>query len=514
MDVPAALLGGGLAVVAQGLDADGETIDRALGIVRDFLAERRLLLYGGLGVDYALRRKGKQLYPDGERPDWDMLSSRSVDDAYDLADRLQAEGFRRVDAIRALHVQTMRVRVDFVVVADISFVPQGVLDCIPFLEFDDGGRQQAVRFIHPHWQHLDQHQAFCFPFRDPPREPIFHRFKKDLDRFNMLAAEYSMPTGGSVPVAGKETVTFPMVADEMAVHGGAGHHMLKVALDVLERREEPTLAEFGVQPSEGLAEGLVLVTVPASALPITLATSSIDPEKSLKRMGYVLKTKFRPLLDVAPQIVLAKRGVDTDQSFPEELLLYCHPARLLAAVHLCRTPTGAPVRLVSTQYLLMHFLLGYHVLSKGVKGTAFESTSVRLAAEESLALYHDVLRMLNAGAKRLSELGQKIKGGGESQEDTPTWSDVVNATPFSLTTQVLGKDNYGESHLILIRSDAMCTKKEPVGETLSQLVPSQKELADLPQRRYAPGMTTRDGSPRPRPVFDYASEWFKWDGGA
>lgn len=509
MDVPAALLGGEIDVVAQGLDADGGTIDRALEIVRDFLAERQLLLYGGLGVEYALRLKGRQLYPDGERPDWDMLSSRSVDDAYDLAERLQAKGFARVDAIRALHVQTMRVRVDFVVVADISFVPQGVLDCIPFLEFDDGGRRKSVRFIHPHWQHLDQHQAFCFPFRDAPREPIFHRFKKDLCRYNLLASEYPLPAAGDDLQATDSKVTFPMVADEMAVHGGAGHHLLKVSLDALERRAAPSLDEFGVQDA---GDGLVTVTVPESALPITLATSSIDPEKSLKRMGYTLKTKFRPLLDVAPQIVLAKRDSGTDKSYPEELLLYCHPARLLAAVHLCKTPDGEAVRLVSPQYLLMHFLLGYHALTKGLKGTAFESTSVRITADGSLALYNDVLRMLNAGAKRLAELGEKIRGGGE--KIAPTWFDVMNATPFSLTTQVLGQENYGESHLILIRGDAMCTKKEPEGETLGRLVPDREELAKFPQRRYAPGMTMRDGSPKPRPVFDYASEWFKWDGGA
>ena len=39
-----------------------------------------------------------------------MYSSRSVEDSYELADRLQAAGFENVGAIRALHVQTMRVK--------------------------------------------------------------------------------------------------------------------------------------------------------------------------------------------------------------------------------------------------------------------------------------------------------------------------------------------------------------------------------------------------------------------
>ena len=107
--------------IAQKVDADAPTADRALEIVRSFIAERKLVLYGGQAIDFALRLKGSGIYPDYQTPDYDFYSPQSVDDAYDLAERLAAEGFKNVGALPAIHVQTMRVKTDFIFVADISY---------------------------------------------------------------------------------------------------------------------------------------------------------------------------------------------------------------------------------------------------------------------------------------------------------------------------------------------------------------------------------------------------------
>ena len=232
---------GRLEIVAEARDADGATVDRALEVVRAFISERGLVLYGGLGLDYSLRMRGGSVYADGVRPDFDFLSSRSVDDAYDLADLLAARGFKHVDAIRAMHVQTMRVRVDFVVVADVSYMPEAVMDAIPRHTYHppDGG--PPVTVLHPHWQYMDMHQAFCFPYRDPPREPVFHRFGKDLKRFNMLYEKYPLEEA-----AGAESGAAPspplrkipvLRGGAAAVHGAPGLAMLAAGVAAMEPPE-------------------------------------------------------------------------------------------------------------------------------------------------------------------------------------------------------------------------------------------------------------------------------------
>jgi hypothetical protein len=176
----------GANALAQRRDTDGPMLDRALELVRKFVAARRLVLFGGLAIDFALRLHGAAIYPDDERPDYDMLSPTSVRDAYDLADELHRAGFPNVGAIRAMHTQTMRVRVDFRAVADVGYMPPDVYARLSAtaLEF------RGLRSIHPDYQRIDMHRALCYPFNNAPTEDVFHRWRKDIKRFNMFEKYY------------------------------------------------------------------------------------------------------------------------------------------------------------------------------------------------------------------------------------------------------------------------------------------------------------------------------------
>ena len=184
--------------LAQRRDADGPMIDRALELVRRFVAARGLVLFGGLAIDYALRLRGAAIYPDDERPDYDALSATAVGDAYDLADALHRAGFANVGAIRAKHAQTVRVRVDFRPVADIGYADAAVLAALPTIEF------RGLRAVHPDFQRLDMHLALCYPFDGAPRENVFHRWRKDIKRFNMFEELYplaSAPPASAAPAS-------------------------------------------------------------------------------------------------------------------------------------------------------------------------------------------------------------------------------------------------------------------------------------------------------------------------
>lgn len=515
MEIPNPLAPDELEVVAQGLDADGEAVDRALEIVRDFIAERKLILYGGLGIDYALRLHGGQIYPDGERPDFDMLSPQSVDDAYDLADILHEKGFPLAQAIPALHVQTMRVRINFVVVADISFVPPTLFDAIPYLEYSGGAGRRAtnrapVRFVHPMWQRMDQHQAFCFPFRDPPREPVFHRFGKDLKRFNLLAEQYPIdPSAGS----GIELDTHRLIplTPECAIHGDVALAALGESLTKLQAdppavwQPELTAEPAGETTSYCLripapSAGTTVDSVPESGF--TLATCALNPEEVLDRLGYILVGRYRPLLDVLPGVLAGKRKPDVNAQYPMHLRLFSHPGRLLAATSVA---TGLPdfptLRIVSPQYLLMQYLLGFHAclrLDYPIALSPASGADAKPASREYMARYQAVLDLINNGSERLAEIT-----AGKSLTER---AQLVDASPFGLTTQVLGEVNFGESQLVIAAGDARSSKREPSDLALRALLPPLSEFAKVPQR-YNPATSKK------RPTFAYEISWFRWDGG-
>lgn len=166
--------------------ATQKTVDEALEVVREFIIGRRRVMVGGMMMDMALKLKGDLIYGPDVLPDYDFYSPNHYRDAYDLSEILCKKNFRHISVIPARHVTTMRVRVNFEVVADITYCPQLLYDSLPTIKYD--------KFIirHPHVQMIDQHIALSNPFANPGQEVIFERWKKDCTRYDKLYKHYSI----------------------------------------------------------------------------------------------------------------------------------------------------------------------------------------------------------------------------------------------------------------------------------------------------------------------------------
>jgi hypothetical protein len=141
--------------------------------VKEFIRKKKLIIYGGTAIDFALRLKGDKIYPDESLSvaDLDFFSPNSVEDAYELADMLYNKGYKEARSIVALHVITMRVDMgDNHFIADISYIPRDVYDKIPYLTYD------GMRIVHPDFQKIDLHSSLSFPYDNTPMEVIFHRW--------------------------------------------------------------------------------------------------------------------------------------------------------------------------------------------------------------------------------------------------------------------------------------------------------------------------------------------------
>ena len=106
-------------------------LQKAFDTVVDFLKKKKRILVGGMAIDYSLRTKGSKLYSDNKLPDYDFLSPEFHRDAYEIGSILSRMGISGVSIVRALHISTMKVRVNFVVIADITYVPKNIYDKIP-----------------------------------------------------------------------------------------------------------------------------------------------------------------------------------------------------------------------------------------------------------------------------------------------------------------------------------------------------------------------------------------------
>jgi hypothetical protein len=167
-------------------DFQVEQLKLAFSIVKKFIQFNKRIMFGGMAIDHALRLKNDKLYPDNKLPDYDFLSPVFHIDAYTLGEELVSNGLSGVSVIRGQHISTMKVRLNFVDVADIGYIPQKIYDKIPTIIYD------GILNVHPSFQYIDQHRALSVPFENPPRESFLNRWEKDIKRFTLLNKYYKI----------------------------------------------------------------------------------------------------------------------------------------------------------------------------------------------------------------------------------------------------------------------------------------------------------------------------------
>ena len=157
----------------------------ALDVVKKFIKKKKLILYGGIAIDYALKHAGHVgIYAEDAVPDYDFASPNFYNDSNELADILAEAGYKNVSVINAVHITTRRVRVNYEFVADITYYPQNIFDVVPTLEYD------GLLFVHPNFQRMDMHIELCYPFDNPPWEVLQHRTRKTIKRFKIVNEVY------------------------------------------------------------------------------------------------------------------------------------------------------------------------------------------------------------------------------------------------------------------------------------------------------------------------------------
>lgn len=218
-------------------DVFNDEIKEILEIVRKFIIRKKLIIYGGQAIHYMLKLKGLKLYQDHTRPDLDFYSSEHVKDAVELTNEIIAKGFTDSHAIVAMHPQTMRVRYKFMSVADISYIPQVAID--KFRGYALNYKDSLV--TSPFLQYIDMHSSLSFPYKGAPFENIFNRWKKDIERYNMLYEQYPIPPGESPTLVVKQL----KVPINGLMHGVAAYGLILA-------RYLQECQRYGQQPREGL----------------------------------------------------------------------------------------------------------------------------------------------------------------------------------------------------------------------------------------------------------------------
>lgn len=306
--------------IAQDRNKDKDTILNAQKIVKQFIIDRKLVIFGGLAIDYALRLKGSSIYYDQDLPDYDCVSYKNVDDAYDLGEILTSAGFDNVKVIRAKHVETMRVRVNLITVADIGYIPKKYFDQYKYLKYDQ------LHILHPDIQRIDLHRAFCYPLNNAPMEDIFHRWEKDLHRFNLYEKFYPIKEN-KVSAIEKESV-FDLPDIEYAFSGFAAYALFRKEL--LKHVDIDNILKIDL---EFIGKKKVKIILPINESNLHLVTNENTDEMVGKH--------YHPILGIIPKSVQDKN-------------VCIYNVNMLSIVKIDN------IKVVNIQYLLMWLLFNYN----------------------------------------------------------------------------------------------------------------------------------------------------------
>ena len=98
-------------------------MEKAFVIIRKFIIDNNLIMYGGLALNELLPDNLK-FYTKDDVPDYDFYSPSGMTHAVNLANLLYMAGYNYVEVNSAIHENTFRVSVNFTVVADITNLSQ------------------------------------------------------------------------------------------------------------------------------------------------------------------------------------------------------------------------------------------------------------------------------------------------------------------------------------------------------------------------------------------------------
>ncbi len=181
-----------LAILRLAVDKSGEQqgqkkvnspeIKRIITILENFLRRKKQICYGGTAINNILPKQDQFYNKDIEIPDYDFLSATALEDAKELVDIYVADGFQEVEAKSGKHHGTYKVFVNFIPVADITYIPKDLFNSIKKEAIQVAG----ISYSPPNLLRMNMYLELSRPAGDTSR------WEKVLKRLTLLNKHYPL----------------------------------------------------------------------------------------------------------------------------------------------------------------------------------------------------------------------------------------------------------------------------------------------------------------------------------
>ena len=159
---------------------NSEDVQRMIDIVEEFIKRKKLVCYGGTAINNILPVEDRFYNKDIEIPDYDFFSQNALNDAKELADIYYKKGFIDVEAKSGQHHGTYKVFVNYIAVADITYLPSQIYSVIK----NDAISVDGILYAPANFLRMSMYLELSRPAGD------ITRWEKVLKRLRLLNKNY------------------------------------------------------------------------------------------------------------------------------------------------------------------------------------------------------------------------------------------------------------------------------------------------------------------------------------
>lgn len=161
---------------------ESEDVKKIIKIAEDFLIKKKRICYGGTAINNILPKYDQFYNRDLEIPDYDFFSKTALEDAKELADIYYDNGFLEVEAKAGVHHGTFKVFVNFIPVADITYLEKEIYDSI----YKEAISRAGIKYAPPNFLRMSMYLELSRPEGD------ISRWEKILKRLTLLNKNYPL----------------------------------------------------------------------------------------------------------------------------------------------------------------------------------------------------------------------------------------------------------------------------------------------------------------------------------
>jgi len=161
---------------------NSEDIKKIIKIVEDFIKRKNLICYGGTAINNILPQTEQFYNKEVEIPDYDFFTSNPLNDAKELANTYYKLGFIDVEAKSGVHHGTYKVFVNYIPVADITYLPKEIFNSLK----KDAIRVAGILYAPPNFLRMSMYLELSRPVGDTSR------WEKVLKRLTLLNKNYPL----------------------------------------------------------------------------------------------------------------------------------------------------------------------------------------------------------------------------------------------------------------------------------------------------------------------------------